>query len=73
MRILNCLYLLYINEDFFPSKDYIDIFYECYLNIYKIKLKKGAIKNILINTKYKKPANSITVLIDINIINIIDE
>ena len=51
-RILNCLYMLYIDEDFFPSTEIINYMCNSYYNTYNIKIKKNSLKNIIINEKY---------------------
>ena len=73
MRILNCIYIVYITDDEFPSKEYIEFLYIIYVEYYSIKLKKSGIKNIIINNKYNKKAISIFILINENINNIIEE
>ena len=73
LRILNCLYIIYLEEDYFPSKDYIDQLYITYLSIYNIKLKKSGLKNIMINSKYNKKYTIIIRLIKDNYKNIIEE
>ena len=73
MRILNCLYVIFIQEDYFPSKEYIDHLHNSYFNIYNIKLKKSGLKNIIINSKYTKKYTIIDRLIKHNLKNIIEE
>ena len=73
MRILNCLYKIFIEEDYFPSTEYINILYDSYFNIYNVKLKKSGLKNIIINNKYNKKDVTINRLIKNNYKNIIEE
>ena len=74
MRILNCLFILYINEDYFPSKEYINYIHDTYYNAYDIKLKKNSLKNIFINYKYSsEKLSSYIQLITKNLKYIIEE
>ena len=73
LRILNCLYKIHIQDDIFPSKDYINILTDNYFKLYNIKLKKSGLKNIIMNNKYEKKYNYIIRLIEKNINYIIEE
>ena len=74
IRILNCLYIIFIEEDYFPSREYIELLYSSYFNIFNVKLKKSGLKNIIINSKYnEKKDYHIIRLIKDNYKNIIEE
>lgn len=73
LRILNFLYLIYIKEDIFPCKEYINHLYNCFFNITGVKLKKSGLKNMFMNNKYENKKPYILNLIDENIKNIIEE
>ena len=73
VRILSCLYRVFITDDEFTSKDYIEHLYESYLEVFNIKLKKSGIKNVIINNKYNELEDGIFVLIKKNINIIIEE
>jgi hypothetical protein len=73
-RILNCLYSIYIDEDFFPSTEFINRLYNSYYNVFNIKIKKNGLKNIIINEKHSsKKTKNFFFLIGMNLKYIIDE
>ena len=73
-RILNCLYIIYLEEDFFPSTEFINYLCNSYYNSYNIKIKKNGLKNIIINEKHSssKKKNFLKLILS-NLKYIIDE
>lgn len=52
-RILNCMFLVFIDDNDFPDKTYIQLFQKCYNEIHEHHLNDKDIKNTIMKYKHK--------------------